>query len=83
MVALAGMRRRLHLPQQRVHFLGIESAAGAYAAMAGHGGTDRLQPFLEGRRLVQGGEVVGRFFCAGHKAKVVIIARKATITGIR
>src|SRR3546814_7857320 len=42
-VALAAVRRCLHLTQQRVHLLRVEDAAGAHRAMAGQGAADLLQ----------------------------------------
>jgi hypothetical protein len=55
-VALAGMGRRLHLAQERVHLLGAHPAAGADGAVAGHAAEDRVDPGLQrgGRpRVVQ------------------------------
>src|SRR5437762_14094474 len=46
-VALAGIRRRLHLAQQRVHLVGLEAAAGAHRAVARHGGGDVQEAALE------------------------------------
>ena len=58
-VALAGIGRRLHLAQQRVHLLGLEAAAGAHRAVAGHGGGDVHQAPLERQRLVPFRHVIG------------------------
>src|SRR5262249_200631 len=51
-VALAGIGRRLHLAQQRVHPLALETAAGTHRAVAGHGGRDVHEPALERQRLL-------------------------------
>ncbi len=40
MIALAGVRRRLHLAQQRVHLVALEAAACAHRAVARHRGGD-------------------------------------------
>src|SRR6185436_18357144 len=47
MVAGGRARCRLHLPQQRVHLLRLEPAAGAHRAVAGHGGGDAVEPRLQ------------------------------------
>jgi len=39
-VALAAVGRALHFAQERIHFVGIETAAGADAGMAGERGGD-------------------------------------------
>ena len=59
MVALAGVRRRLHLAKQRVHLLGFQPPPGAHRAVAGHGGGDVHQPALQGKRLVPFGQMLG------------------------
>src|SRR5690348_9258163 len=46
-IALAGMRRRFHLAQQRVHLGLVEAPAGAHAAVAGDGAADMFEPLLE------------------------------------
>jgi len=43
-IALAAMRRRLHLAQQRVHLGRRQAAAGAHARMAGQRAADLLDP---------------------------------------
>ena len=48
--ALSGVRRRFHLAQQRVHLLDRQLAPGPDAAVAGHRGADRAQPFLQRQR---------------------------------
>ena len=73
MVALAGMRRRLHLAQECVHFLAREPAAGADAAIAGHGGGDVIDLLLERQSLVELGEVVGKVL---HQALDVDLAEQ-------
>src|SRR5258708_18692245 len=52
-IALAAMRRRLHLAQQRIH-LGLRQApAGADAAAAGERSADFLAPLLERPRVAR------------------------------
>src|SRR5581483_12017435 len=46
-IALAGMRRRLHLAQQRIHLLGGQAPPGADAAVAGERAADVGQLLLE------------------------------------
>src|SRR6185436_6997365 len=58
-VALAAMGGDLHLAQQGVHLGDREQTAGADGAVAGHGRSDMVEPFLQGQRLVEGGELVG------------------------
>src|SRR4051794_27157907 len=43
-VALAAVRRRLHLAQERVHLVARQAVAGAHARMAGQGPADALDP---------------------------------------
>src|SRR5262249_33738741 len=59
-VALAGVGSRLHLSQERVHFVGLESPAGAHRAVARHAGGDREQASLERQGLVPFGKVLGK-----------------------
>src|SRR3546814_9279034 len=59
MIALPGMGRRLHLPQQRVHLGRRQPPSGAHAAMAGHGAADLAQPLLERERSPEFGDLVG------------------------
>ena len=47
MVALAGVGRRLHLAQQRVHLLGVQPPPGAHRAVARQGAADLLQALLD------------------------------------
>src|SRR5260221_14640057 len=54
-VALAAMRRRLHLAQQRVHLCVVETAAGTHPAMAGKCAAERLEPLLQGDPLPEHG----------------------------
>src|SRR5487761_41891 len=58
-IALAGMRRRFHLAQQRVHLGLVETPSGAHAAVTGDGAADMLEPFLERQRAAEFGELVG------------------------
>src|SRR5205085_5210381 len=57
-IALAGIRRRLHLAQQRVHLVGLEAAAGAHRAVARHGGGDVKEAAIERQRFVTFGEMI-------------------------
>src|SRR3546814_3863019 len=59
MVALAGMRRRLHLAEQRVHLIDREAAAGADRAVTGHRAADLFQLLLEAEGVAELGELVG------------------------
>ena len=59
MVALARMRRDLHLAQQRVHLGDRQHPPGADRAVAGHRRGDMVEPLLEAQRLVERGEFVG------------------------
>ena len=59
MIALAGVRRRFHLAQQRVHLVGLEPPSRPHRAVARHGGGDVHQPALERQRLVPFGHVLG------------------------
>jgi hypothetical protein len=52
MIALAGIGRRLHFPQQRVHLLDLEPSPRAHRAVASHGRGHVHQAPLEGQRLV-------------------------------
>ena len=47
MVALAAMRGDFHFAEQGVHFGDRQHAAGADGAVAGHGGGDMVDAFLE------------------------------------
>src|SRR5579883_1483901 len=58
-IALAGIRRRFHLAQQRIHFLAFEPPPGAHRAVTGHAGGDSHQPPLERQGLVPFADVVG------------------------
>src|SRR5438270_639866 len=51
-VALAGIGRRLHFPQQRVHLFNLEAAPRAHRAVAGHGRGHMHEAPLERQRLV-------------------------------
>src|SRR5690348_6633558 len=59
-VALTGMRRRFHLAQQRVHLRLVETPAGAYAAVAGDGAANMLEPLLERQRPAELGQFVSK-----------------------
>lgn len=59
MVALARMRGGLHLAEQGVHLGGAEDAAGADAAVAGHGAADLGHPLLQRQGGAVFGQVVG------------------------
>ncbi len=59
MVALAAVRRDNHFAEEGVHLGHRQRAAGADAAVAGHGRGDLVEAFLEAQRLVEGGEFVG------------------------
>src|SRR5262245_45337316 len=72
-VALAGIRHRLHLAQERVHLLGLEAAAGAHRAVAGHGGGDMHQPVLERQCLVPFRHVLGE---VAHECLYVDLAEQ-------
>src|SRR5258708_32358678 len=58
-IALAAMRRRLHLAQQRIHLGLRQAAAGADAAVAGERSADLLEPLLEPQCLAHPGPLVG------------------------
>ena len=47
MIALAGMRRRLHIAQERIHFLNTQTATGAHGSMAGQSAANLFQPFFQ------------------------------------
>src|SRR5205814_794496 len=49
-VALAGMGRRLHLAEQRIHLRRVEPTAGPHAAMAGERAADLLEPLAQRQR---------------------------------
>jgi len=68
MVALADVRRRLHLAQERVHLLGLEPAAGAHRAVAGQGGGDVQEASFERQRLVPFRHVLGEI--AHQRARI-------------
>ena len=53
MVALAGVRRDLHFPQQRIHLGDRQDTAGADRAVARHGRRDMVQPLAQRQRLVE------------------------------
>src|SRR5438132_6520783 len=57
-IALAAVRRRLHLAQQRVHFRRREAAPGANARVAGERAANALDLLLQGRRLAPFGQLV-------------------------
>src|SRR6266404_6864993 len=66
-VALAGIGRSFHFPQQRVHLLALEPAPGAHRAVAGHGGGHMHEAALARQRLVPLRHVLGEIAheCAG------------------
>ena len=47
MVALAGERRLLHIPQERVHLFRRQPPARADTAVAGHGGENVIEPVAQ------------------------------------
>ncbi len=53
MVALAGMRRGLHVAQQGVHLFGAHPATRTDRAVTGNAGQDRLDPGLHGLAAAQ------------------------------
>src|SRR5690606_28545825 len=59
MIALAGMGRRLHLAEQRVHLLARQPPPGTHAAVAGERAAYRLQPLAQANSLAELGKVVG------------------------
>ena len=58
MIALAGMGRRLHLPQKRVHFIAIEAPAGAHGTMTRHGRAHFFEAFFQRQPVAKLAEIV-------------------------
>ena len=50
MIALAGIGRHVHLPQKRVHVLGLEATPGPHRIVAGDGGEHMVEPVLKCQR---------------------------------
>ena len=61
MVALAGPWRALHFPQQRIHLLAVEPAAGAHGMMTGQRRQDMVEAAFE-TTLAQGVRFERRLF---------------------
>ena len=59
MVALPAVRGDLHRAEQRIHFGDAEGAAGTDRAVAGHGGGDQFELFVEPERGVVTRQIVG------------------------
>ena len=62
MIALAGMRRRFHIAQKRIHFLNTQTAPGAHGSMAGQRAANLFQLFFQRQPFAK----LGHFF--GHVA---------------
>ncbi len=59
MIALPGMRRRFHLPEQGVHFFAVQASAGSHGAMTGHGAAHVLESFFEDETVAEFRQLVG------------------------
>ena len=64
-VALARMRRDLHLAKQRVHFRDRQDTPGPHRSVAGHGRRDMIQPVAKARARCQARPVRRRRRLAG------------------
>ena len=53
MIALPGMRRRFHLPEQGVHFFAVQASAGSHGAMTGHGAANVFESFFEDETVAE------------------------------
>jgi len=58
-IALAGIGRPFHFAKKRVHFLGLQAAAGAHSTVASHRGCYLHQAAFERQRLVPFADVLG------------------------
>src|SRR4029077_10429732 len=59
-IALTGIRDHFHLAQERVHLGGLEPAACAHRAVAGHGGRDVQKTALQRQGIVPFRHVLGK-----------------------
>ena len=58
--ALAGMRCRFHFPEQGIHFIRIETAPGAHAAVAGHGCANVVDPLFKSDGAVEFRQIISK-----------------------
>ena len=58
-IALAGMRGRFHLAQQRVHLIGIEAAPRTHAHMTGQRCRHVIQTLLKRTHRFRLGQLIG------------------------
>ena len=64
MIALAGMGRGFHFPQERVHLLGIKPAPRPHAHVAGERASNLFQPFLQRQGIAAFGDFIGKVVIA-------------------